>query len=105
MSGRSLAGFVAGAVAVLGLLAAPANGAAPTNDHPETAMPFSPYTAPNGVPTALQGFADLTGATADRGIPRCLGPASFSRTVWYRVPEAPGPTQLTVEASGRTTAV
>lgn len=78
--------------------------AAPPNDSPAGAGVFAPYAAPNGTPEQQEALADLGTATADPGVPRCLGPRSFARTVWYRVPESPAARLLTVEASGRTTA-
>src|SRR3954451_14111589 len=102
MTGRSPMGVVAGVVLALGLLAAPAPGAPPINDRPEAAAAFAPYSAANGIPLALQGLADLTEATADAGVPRCLGASSFARTAWFRLAEAQTPTLVSVEASGRT---
>jgi len=82
--------------------AAAALGAPPPNDPPAGAGAFAAYTSPNGVPSQLEAGADLTEATADPGVPHCLGGRSFARTVWYRIPEAPTPRHLTIEASGRT---
>jgi hypothetical protein len=102
MSRRSLAGVVAG----LGALATavPALAVPPANDVPGGSASglFLPYTAENGVPTIQQATAELVEATSDRGVPRCLGPRSFARTVWYRLPESSAPTQVTLEATGRT---
>src|SRR4051794_7624242 len=81
---------------------APAHAAPPGNDAPAAPAAFAPYTAANGVPTEQQAIAELAEARADRGVPRCLGPASFARTVWYRIPEAPVAQEITVDASGRT---
>jgi hypothetical protein len=91
----------------MALLAAPALAVPPPNDVPggSAAGIFLPYTAQNGVPTELQATAELNEATADPGVPRCLGASSFQRTVWYRLPESPVATQLTLEATGRTLAV
>jgi N-acetylmuramoyl-L-alanine amidase len=82
--------------------AAIAHATPPGNDAPAAAAAFAPYTAANGVPTEQQAIAELAEARADRGVPRCLGPASFARTVWYRIPEAPVAQEITVDASGRT---
>jgi hypothetical protein len=74
----------------------------PANDAPASAGEFTSYTAENGTPSALQAIAELAEAGPDRGVPRCLGPRSFARTVWYRVPAADTPRELSVEASGQT---
>ncbi len=81
---------------------APAMALRPPNDSPAGAGAFAPYTAAGGVPQQLQALAELHDATADPGVPRCLGRGSFARTVWYRIPEALTPRELTVEASGAT---
>jgi hypothetical protein len=89
-------------------LAAPVAGAfasPPPNDGPDGATPFQPVTAGNGHPHDLQGIAELAEATPDPGVPRCLGPGSFERTVWFRAAATPTPQRLTVEASGPTLAV
>ena len=88
-------------------LAAPgaAQAAAPANDAPGAAVEFAAVTAENGTPTERQGIAELVEATGDPGVPSCLGAGSFDRTVWFRVPVAAAPRELSVEASGRTTAV
>lgn len=91
-------------LAAAALLAVPGTAvAAPPNDSPAGAGVFAPYSAPNGVPTQQEALADLASATADAGVPRCLGDGSFARTVWYRVPESPAARLVTIEASGRTT--
>ncbi len=101
MPGRLLLAAVA--VVCLGTLgAAPAMAVPPPNDSPAGAGAFAPYTAASGRPEQLQALAGLRDATADPGVPRCLGSRSFARTVWYRIPEAPTPQELTVEASGAT---
>jgi hypothetical protein len=74
----------------------------PANDAPASAAEFATYTAENGTPSELQAVAELADAGPDRGVPRCLGPRSFARTVWYRIPAAGTPRELSVEASGRT---
>ncbi len=87
------------------LLAVPAVAfaAAPANDGPDGAAEFDAYDAgnlPSGTKAGeRQGLADLTEATADRGVPRCLGRGSFDRTVWFRVPAADTPQLVSVEAS------
>jgi hypothetical protein len=101
MLGRSLAGLV-GATLVVAAVPSPAPAAPPANDGPAAPAAFAPYTAENGTPTEQQAIAELVEATPDSGTPDCLGPFSFARTVWYRVPEGPAPQVLTVEASGRT---
>lgn len=83
--------------------AAPAVGAPPPNDIPAGAGVFASYAAPNGVPTQQEATAELVEAGPDVGIPRCLGPASFERTVWYRVPESSAARKVSVEAVGATT--
>jgi hypothetical protein len=90
------------AVAAALVCAAPAAAAPPANDTPAGATGFSPYVAENGTPTELQAVADLAGATADTGLARCLGPGSFARTVWFRVPAADTPQEIHVEGAGRT---
>ena len=79
-----------------------AAAAPPVNDPPLAAGAFSPYTTANGMPREQQAIAELLESTPDPGVPLCFGPASFARTVWYRVPEAPVAQELTVEATGRT---
>lgn len=94
------------AVLVAALLPAPALAAAsaPANDAPSAASDVPPYTAPDGSPGTQQVAADLTRATADRGVPRCLGPASFARTVWFRIPAGLVARRVTVGAVGYTPA-
>ena len=93
-------------LALAGWLCAPtAHAARPDNDAPGAAGVFAPYAAAAGKPVGLSAIGELGEATPDRGMPRCLGKRSFSRTVWYRVP-AIGATQLlSVEAVGRTLAL
>jgi hypothetical protein len=79
-----------------------ARAAPPANDAPTAPAGFSSYTAENGHPSDLQATAELQEATADQGVPRCLGPASFARTVWFAVPPTSQPQEITVEASGET---
>ena len=57
--------------------------AAPFNDAPAGALQFERYSAANGRPRDRQATAELVDATADPGVPRCLGAASFARTAWY----------------------
>lgn len=93
-------------VLVLAAVAAPgASAAPPGNDARFTPEFFQPYTAENGSPSALQAVAELAEATPDGPVARCLGPSSFERTVWYRVPASGVPQELTVEAAGRTLTV
>src|SRR4051794_363439 len=95
-------------VVLVAMLAAPAGSALaspPPNDGPDGAAPFEPVTAANGRPHDLQGIAELAEATPDPGVPRCLGPGSFQRTVWFRAAAASAPQRLAVEASGSTLAV
>lgn len=89
------------ALVLLGVLVPPASAAPPANDSPASAAAFEPYTARAGAPAERQALADLAEATPEAGIPPCLGPASFARTVWYRI-DAAGAREITVEASGRT---
>src|SRR3954447_6910815 len=107
MPGRSPLGVLAGLVLAMTLHAAPALAAPPSNDVPggSAAGLFMPFTAENGTPTLLQATAELAEATPDAGVPRCLGPTSFARTVWYRLPEYQVGTEVTLEASGRTLSV
>ena len=101
MAVRSLLGTAA--VLLAAWLGPSAAGAAPpANDAPHAAAAFSPYTTANGRPRDQQAIAELVGATADRGVPRCFGGAAFARTVWYRWPEIPIAQEITVEATGRT---
>src|SRR4051812_33530647 len=89
-------------------IAAPVSSAVaapPPNDGPDGAAPFEPVTAANGRPHDLQGIAELAEATPDPGVLRCLGPASFQRTVWFRAAAASTPQRLAIEASGPTLAV
>src|SRR4051812_38313948 len=93
---------------LLGLLAAALTAPAtphappPPNDAPTAPMGFTQVTAENGTPQNQQGIAELAEATPDRNVPRCLGPQSFERTVWFVVPPAATPQEIEVEASGRT---
>jgi hypothetical protein len=90
---------------LVGALAGPLPRAAalpPPNDGPLGAAAFTPFTAENGIPHELQALAELAEATADPGVPRCLGATSFARTAWYSVPPAQAPQELTVEAMGAT---
>ena len=90
--------------ALFALALAPAASAArPGNDVPGAAAPLEPYVAQSGVPGGQQAFAELAEATADGGVPRCLGGASFERTVWFRVPATPVPREISVDAAGQTT--
>jgi hypothetical protein len=79
-----------------------ARSAPPGNDAAAAAAPFAPFKAADGRPQDLQATAEPGEATPDPGVPRCLGPGSFERTVWYRVPAAPVPRLVRVEAFGRT---
>ena len=90
--------------AALVALALPAAAAAdpPPNDFPTSPGTFETFTAENGTPTQLQATAELAEATPDFGVPRCLGPASFARTVWYVIPAESTPHEISVEASGET---
>ena len=90
------------AVLALAAAAAPAYAAPPANDGPDGAAAFSPITAENGRPAEQQGIAELAEATADPGVPRCFGPGSFARTVWFVVPATDAPQEINVEATGQT---
>src|SRR3954469_14812853 len=79
-----------------------ASAAPPSNDAPTAPAGFSSYTAENGHPSDLQAVADMQEATADPGVPRCLGPTSFARTVWYAIPPTSQPQEISGEASGET---
>jgi hypothetical protein len=103
---RVLANFLGLAILAVTITAiaaaAPAQAAPPPNDAPTAPAGFSSFTAENGRPSDLQATAELQEATADPGVPRCLGPASFARTAWYAVPPTDQPQEITVEASGET---
>jgi len=98
---------LAAAAVLLGaaMAPAPALAAPPANDAPGGAAEFTAVTAENGTPDERQGIAELREATADAGVPRCLGPGSFARTVWFRVPAAGAAREVRVEGTGRTTDV
>jgi hypothetical protein len=102
---RAGAATIAVLAALAGALPAAAVAAPPPNDAPSSPGAFSPYTAANGTPHELQAIAELAGATPDPGVPRCLGPGSFQRTVWYLIPASDSAQEMTVEASGRTLSV
>jgi hypothetical protein len=97
---RLLGVLVAATVSIAA--APPAYAAPPPNDGPTAPASFAPQTAENGQPIDQQGIAELAEATPDRGVPRCLGPDSFARTVWFVVPATEVPQEITVEASGET---
>ena len=101
-SSRFSLGSAVAVVLALGPAASEALAAPPPNDGPLTAAAFAPYLTASGTPREQQAIAELVESTPDRGVPRCFGSASFARTVWYRVPEAPIAQELTVEATGRT---
>jgi len=92
---------VCGAMAVLGLIAfAPAAVlAADAADGPSGAVALGTVTAENGAVGDLSAVLDPAGAAADEGVPRCLGGASFERTVWAWVPAAEGAGRVTVEVT------
>jgi hypothetical protein len=94
--------LAAGLVVALLAIPASATAAPPQNDAPTAPAGFTTYSAENGHPSDLQATAELQEATPDPGVPRCLGPASFARTVWFAVPPASQPQEITVEASGET---
>ena len=97
---------VAAAVLCAALLGpAAAQAAPPANDAPGAAAGFEPVTAANGSPDERQAIAELAEATADAGVPSCLGPGSFARTVWYRVPSGDAAREIKIEGSGSTTDV
>lgn len=79
---------VAAVLLLAAATAADARAAAPANDAPTAPAAFAPFTAENGEPTTLTAEAPLREATADPGVPRCLGPTSFARTTWAVVPAA-----------------
>src|SRR5688572_9799909 len=79
-----------------------ADAAPPPNDAPIAAAEFSAYGAANGRPRDLQAVAELAEATADPGVPRCLGRSAFERTAWFRVPAAPTAQELAIDAIGHT---
>lgn len=85
------------------VLAPTAVAAPPPNDAPAGAIEFSAYGAGNlgegQTATEREGVVDLTEASADPGVPRCLGAGSFERTVWFRVPAGTLARAVRVEAS------
>lgn len=94
--------LITGAGVVALAVPAIAFAAAPANDTPEGAGDFQAFTSgnSNGENAAeREGLVDLTEATADKGIRRCLGPKSFARTVWFKIPAADTPQLVRVEAS------
>jgi hypothetical protein len=97
--------LVATAIATAALPTAIAAAAPPSNDGPTAPLGFTPQNAENGTPQDQQAIADLAEATPDRNVPRCLGPQSFARTVWFAVPPTSTPQEITVEATGRTLGV
>jgi hypothetical protein len=102
---RLLGLLAATALTALAAPAAPAAAAPPSNDGPAAPTGFSAETAENGTPQNQEAIAELAEATADRGVPRCLGPQSFARTVWFVVAPSSTPQEITVEASGETLGV
>jgi hypothetical protein len=103
MAVRSPVVAVSAAACAAALWGAPAAHAVPPpNDAATTPAAFAPYTAANGVPREQQAIAELAEASADPGVPRCLGARSFARTVWYRIPEMPVAQEIDIDASGRT---
>ncbi len=76
-------------VVLWGLGAGTAHAAPPPNDAASRAVEVAPVAAENGPVPSLEGVAELGEATPDIGTPRCLGPKSFQRTVWFRVPGGP----------------
>ena len=93
------------AAALLAAALAPGSAAAapPPNDSFTAPAAFEPYSARNGFPIERQGTAELAEATADAGVPSCLGGSSMARTVWFTVPSSPNSREITIEAVGRTT--
>jgi hypothetical protein len=88
---------LAAVAASLGLTTG-ASAAPPPNDEPAAAVDLTTFTAENGEPSELQGSADVSEATPDTGVPRCLGPASFERTAWFRLPAADTPRRVRIAA-------
>jgi hypothetical protein len=101
---QRLLGVLALVLAAAALGPARAAAAPPPNDAPEAAGAFTPYSTSLGPATDQQAVAELAEATADRGVPRCLGRQTFTRTVWYHVPATAVAREISIEASGRTTA-
>jgi hypothetical protein len=93
------------ALALTGVLATTASAAPPGNDSPASPADFTTFDAPNGTPREQVATAELAEATADPGVPACLGDGSFARTVWFRVAPTDAVREITVEATGRTTAL
>lgn len=91
------------AVLLMLLLPGVALAAPPANDAPGGAVDFETYGAsnlPQGTPAdERQALIDLSEATADPGVPRCLGAGSFARTVWLKVPASETAQRVAVEVS------
>jgi hypothetical protein len=102
---RLLGLLATAAIAAAGLPVATASAAPPSNDAPTAPLGFDQESAENGIPQDRQAIAELAEATPDRNVPRCLGPQSFARTVWFAVPPASTPQEITVEGTGRTLGV
>lgn len=84
--------------------AAPASAAAPAYDVPSGAAAFTAVTAENKPdPTELQSVLSMAETTADVGVPRCLGPASFARTAWARIPATDATRLVRVSATPNAT--
>jgi hypothetical protein len=80
--------------------AAPALAAPPAYDVPSGALPFVAVEAENPPnPADREAVLDLSAATADAGVPRCLGAPSFARTGWAWVAPEAGPRVIRVSAT------
>lgn len=98
---RAVPGGVAALVALLALLGPGAAWAADASDAPSGAVALRTVTAENGPVNDLSAVLDPAGATADAGVPRCLGAPSFERTVWAWVPAAETASRVTVEVTAQ----
>jgi hypothetical protein len=84
--------------------ASAASAAAPSYDVPTGAQSFVAVTAANEPnPTELESVLDMTGTTADAGVPRCLGGASFAHTAWAWVAPDERPRLVRVSATPNAT--
>ncbi len=98
---HSLRPWQGGAVALALALGTPALAVAapPDADRPAGAAELVATTAENGTPGELQAVLEMAETTADAGVPRCLGAASFTRTAWAWIPAADRPRRIVVEAT------
>ncbi|MDR9373000.1 hypothetical protein Q5424_28140, partial [Conexibacter sp. JD483] len=87
------------AVTALALTPAAASAAPPDFDAPAGAAELVATTAENGTPGELEAVLAMGETTADAGVPRCLGGASFARTGWAWIAPADRPRRIVVSAT------